>query len=56
MNYPICKMFFGRIFFMYDPSILTLPFCFVIDRIGIEFHCLFFTIQYEWKKTEDNYS
>ena len=47
------NIFFGHLRFIFEPNVLVFPFCFDIDRIGISFHCLFFAIQWEWKKYEE---
>ena len=47
------NIFLGHLRFIFEPNVLVFPFCFDIDRIGISFHCLFFAIQWEWKKYEE---
>ena len=48
------KTYFGHLHFGFDYGLWVIPFCIDIDRVGISFHCLCFTVMWDWKKFEND--
>lgn len=52
MEIKYSKYYFKHLLFYFQPCVIILPFAFWIDKIAIQFSCLWFSVVWYFKKQD----